>query len=147
MARSLKALFKTDKALERKGVEIDYNFAVITVARAGGSNTAYKKALIDVLQPFRQALQSGLIEEAVLQPKFIKLFSEMIVLNWQTRKADGTLVQGLEGNDGTEGELLPFTPENVCKYLTEVPELYEALEKEATGRKLFLQDLEAAAGN
>lgn len=147
MARSLKALFKTDKKLEKDGVEIDYDFAVITVARAGGSNTAYKKALIDVLQPYRQALQAGLIEENILQPKFIKLFADHVILNWQTRRSDQTLVQGLEGTEGTDGELVPFTAENVYKYLLEVPELYEALEKEATSRKLFLKDLEAAAGN
>lgn len=147
MARSLKALFQTDPTLEKKGVEIDYNYAVITVARSGGANTAYKKALVDALQPFRQALQAGLIEENILQPKFIRLFADFIVLDWRTRRSDGTLVQGLEGEDGTDGELLPFTPDNVFKYLMAVPELYADLEQQSASRKLFLKDLEAAAGN
>lgn len=144
---SLKALFKTDATLEKKGVEIDYNYAVITVARAGGTNGAYKKALIDALQPFRQALQAGLIEENILQPKFIKLFADHIVLDWKTRRSDGSLVQGIEGDGGVDGELLPFTPENVFKYLSECPELFTDLENQASSRKLFLKDLEAAAGN
>jgi hypothetical protein len=146
MARNLKALFKTDKGLEKKGVEIDYNFAVITVARAGGSTTTYKKALNDAVQPFRQALQAGLIDESSLQDKFIRLFADHIVLDWRTRRSDGTLVQGLAEGD-TDGELLPFTPDNVFKYLKDTVELYEDLEKQASARKLFLKDLEAAAGN
>jgi hypothetical protein len=146
MARNLRALFETDKKLEKQGVEVDYDFAVITVARAGGSNSTYKKALNDAIQPYRQALQAGLIDEASLLDKFIRLFADHIVLDWRTRRADGTLVQGLAEGD-TEGPLLEFTKDNVFKYLRELPELYEDLEKQASGRKLFLKDLEAAAGN
>lgn len=146
MARNLRALFETDKKLEKQGVEVDYDFAVITVARAGGGNTTYKKALLDAMQPYRQALQAGLIDESSLLDKFIKLFADHIVLDWKTRRSDGTLVQGLAEGD-TDGPLLEFNKENVFKYLRSLPELYEDLEKQAAGRKLFLKDLEAAAGN
>ena len=47
---------RTDTALEQKGVIIDYTDYRITIARAGGSNKRFQKALEKISAPFERAI-------------------------------------------------------------------------------------------
>lgn len=140
---SLRNRYKTDPKVEQRGVEVDLDGAIVTIARAGGSNKKYKKALAKALKPFRAAIDSDSLDDDRALPALVKVFVDEVLLNWQT-EVDGKLVQGIEGPDGG---VVPFNKENAVAFLLEVPELFQELQTKATGRKLFLDDLETAAGN
>ena len=144
---SLRKNFKTDPKLERNGVELDYGDAVITVARAGGSNRPYRQALAKGVRPYRAAIDAETIEDETLLPIMIRTFVDHVVLDWKTRRSDKTLVPGIEGVEGPDGELLPYTKDNAYAFLLEVPELYRQMQTAAAGTKYFLEDLETAAKN
>jgi hypothetical protein len=142
---SLRSQFKTDKKLESDGIELDYGDAVIDVRRAGGSNRKYRAALAKALKPLRSAIEAGSITEDQLLPVVIPVFVDHVILRWRTRTG-GELVPGIEGATPTD-PLIPYSPEAAKAFLLESPELYRDLNEQASGRQLFLADLEAAAGN
>jgi len=141
---SLRKQFKTDKKLEAKGIEIEFPDALITVARAGGSNKKYKRALAKALKPFKSAVDTDSLDEDRMLPVIIKPFVDEVLLDWKTW-VDGAWVSGIEGS--TPGAIVEFTKENATKFLLECPELYYELQEKAVGRKLFLEDMEEAAKN
>ena len=143
---SLRAQFKTDSNLETEGIELDYGDAVFTVARAGGPNRKYTKALAKALKPYNPAIDSGSVKESQLLPAILRPFLDHVLLNWQTRGKDGKLQVGIEPSDGSD-KLIPFTKDAALAFFLEVPELYYQLNNDASGRKLFLENMEAAAGN
>jgi hypothetical protein len=143
---SLRKSFKTDKSIETKGIEVDYGTSIFTVARAGGANKAYKKALAKALKPLRAAIEAENIDDDRAQPALIKCFAENCMLNSVTLYK-GEWVKGIENPFTDDGEPLEVNAENFIKLFTELPELYRELQEKAVGRKLFLEDLESAAKN
>jgi hypothetical protein len=139
----LRKRYKTDPKVEQRGVEVDLDGAIVTIARAGGTNKKYKKALSKALKPFRAAIDADNLDDDRALPAIVKVFVDEVLLNWQT-EVDGKLVTGIEGVDGS---VVPFTKENAVAFLLEVPELFYELQGKATGRKLFLEDLEEASKN
>lgn len=144
---SLRNHFKTDPQLETKGVEFDYGDAVITLARAGGSNRAYKTALAKGLRPLRSAIDADTAREEQLQPVLMRPFVEHVILNWQTRTSKGELVPGIEAAAGVDAPTLPFNKENALAFLVECPDLFYKLSTDAASPRAFLADLETAAKN
>lgn len=143
---SLRKSFKTDKNIETKGIEVDYGTSIFTVARAGGANKAYRKALAKALKPLRAAIEADNIDDERAQPALIKCFAENCMLDSQTM-FEGQWVHGIENPEGDHLPPLEVSTENFIKLFTEIPELYRDLQEKAAGRKLFLEDMEAAAKN
>jgi hypothetical protein len=143
---SLRKSFKTDKTIETRGIEVDYGTSIFTVARAGGSNKAYKKALAKALKPLRAAIEAENIDDERAQPALIKVFAENCMLASRTLYK-GEWVDGIENPDGDHLEPLEVKAENFIKLFTELPELFRELQEKAIGRKLFLEDIEYAAKN
>ena len=56
MSTSMYSTFRTDDELERKGIVIEYDSFRVTIARAGGSNKAFERALEAKSRPFRRAI-------------------------------------------------------------------------------------------
>jgi hypothetical protein len=133
--------------LEQRGVEFDYGDAVITMARAGGSNRRYKAALAKEMRPHRAAIDADTIREDTILPMMLKPFVEHVILNWQTRNSKGELVAGIESPEGVDAPPLPFTHENAIAFLKECPELFFKLQSDAVSPKGFLKTLENAAKN
>lgn len=136
--------FKTDETLETSGIEIDYGDFVVTLARAGGANRRYGKALEAKTKPYRRAIQTETMNSKVADTILREVFASTIVLNWQTR-VDGELKTGIEGPDG---DLLPFNVANVTATLKNLPDLYSDLQAQANKSALFRASLlEGDAGN
>jgi hypothetical protein len=140
---TLRKAFKTDRKVESAGIEVEFDDAIVTVARAGGSNKAYKKAVVKALRPYRASLEADTVDDERLTPTMIKVFVQHCVLGWKTLVGD-VWVEGIEAESGPP---VPFTKEAAEKFLIEVPELYYHLQEKATSRRLFLEDLEEAAKN
>lgn len=145
----LRKLFKTDKRHETEGVVLDYGETRIRVARAGGANKPYLKALDRATKPFRRAIATGAFSDERATGILREVYAKTIVLNWETKRGGEWLV-GIDPEDlGVEGaELQPVTQENVVKVFENLPDLFTDVRQQAESMALFRTELdEAAAGN
>lgn len=156
----LKQQFKTDETLETKGVVVQYGQTRIRIARAGGANVAYKKALEKEMKPHRRALAANVMSNEQAMPILQSLFAKHVVVDWNVEcPVDGQdqWVRGIDpedvGQPAVEREvlaesLLPVTPENILLVFKELPELYADLQDQANSHALFREEEnEEAAGN
>lgn len=140
---SLFKQFGTNKNLERTGITVRYDdddapegveSPEFTVARAGGSNIAYQKALDREMKPLRRALVANTVSMETLNRLQRKVFIETCLLGWKhVRDAAGKLIE--------------FSKEAAEKLFTELPELYDDLTRQASTVSLFQIDVEADAKN
>lgn len=134
-------LFKTDENLETDGIFIEYGETDdgkpirIKIARAGGSNKAFSKALEKATRPHRKAIQSGFLDNATADRLYKEVFAETVVLGW-------------ENVEGPDGKLLDFNRENVLKLFTDLPDLFQDLREQASNVSLFREEvMEKDLGN
>lgn len=131
---NLYKLFKTDEDLEKEGIWIEYGSddegapVRIKVARAGGQNTAFSKALEKATRPHRKALQTGLLDDKTADRLFKNVFADHVVLGW-------------ENVTNSAGENLPFNRENVLKLFEDLPDLFTDLREQAANVALFREEI------
>lgn len=141
---SLYEKFKTDDNIEKQGIVLDYDFFRIRIARAGGGNKKFTKLVEKLTKPHRRAIQAEMMSLEEQEKLVLTAFSRAVVLDWET-KIDGEFVQGIEGPNG---ELIPFSEKAVFDTLEALPELYKDLQQSATKAGLFREaEREADAGN
>lgn len=122
---SLYNIFATDKSAEQDGIWVDYGDAGrIKIARMGGSNSAYTKAVANLYKANKHAIDTDTMSDEVAEKKQREIFAKHVVLDWDNG-------DGLPGLPGPEGELLDFTQENVVKVLSDLPDLYADLRAQA----------------
>lgn len=138
---SLYNQFKTDKSLETEGVWIDYGNNSqgepirFLVARAGGRNTAFNKALQKATKPYRRAIQNDAMDEDVADRVYREVFVETVLKGWE----------GVEDEDGVA---MPFSRGNAVKLFTDLPDLYADLRQQAMSMAIFKdEELEGDLGN
>lgn len=138
---SLYKLFKTNQNLETDGIFIEYGTTPegkptrIKIARSGGANKAFSKALEKATRPHRKAIQNGLLDNATADRLFKDVFAETVVLGW-------------ENVEGPDGSPLPFTRENALKLFDDLPDLFADLREQAGNVALFREEVaEADLGN
>ena len=137
--------FKTNEDLEQSGIVIDYGDFRVTIARAGGANKRFAKLLEARTKPFRRALQTETMDPDKALEILRRVFSEMVVLNWET-KIDGKFKVGIEAPEGDK--LLSFNANNIEQTLTNLPELFADLQEQSTKVALFRETIrEESAGN
>lgn len=133
MSTSLYDLFDVNEELETKGFilqlieataegEISVSFVL---ARAGGANKKYTKRVQQLLKPHQHAFDRGKLSPAVQDKIFIRALSEHVVLGW-------------EGIFSREGEPREFSVENCVDLLTDIPELFSTIHKEANDISNFI---------
>ena len=134
-------LFKTNENLETDGIFIEYGYAAndkpirIRIARAGGRNTAFAKALEKETRPHRKALQTGLLDNKTADALYRKVFAETVVKGW-------------ENVTDAQGNTLEFSPANALKLFNDLPELFDDLREQASMVSLFREEvLEDSLGN
>lgn len=138
---SLYKQFKTDEALETDGLWIEYGVTDtgqpirIKIARAGGRNTAFSKALERATRPYRKAIQTGTLDNQTADNLYKDVFAETVVLDWIN----------VEDQDG---QPMDFKKENVVKLFNDLPDLFNDLREQAANVALFREEvLEGALGN
>lgn len=107
------------------------------LARAGGTNVKFAKAVERVTRPYRDEIDDELNEFDLdlANSLMIEAFVEAVLLGWQ----------GVTGPDGQE---MPFTAENATKLLTDLPELFGKLRDQATKIANYqTKQVETDAGN
>ena len=138
---SLYKLFKTDEKLETDGVWLEYGQTEqgkpirIKIARAGGRNVAFAKALEKATRPYRKAIQTGTLDDKTATRLYQEVFADTVVLGW-------------ENVEGPDGQPLEFNKENVLKLFEDLPDLFADLREQANNVSLFREEvLEADLGN
>lgn len=146
---NLHQMFKTDPALERDGIIVDYgpNEQLPTgedgespsikfrIARAGGNNLAYAKALERLTKPHRRLIQSGQLSNDLAKTISRAAFLDTCLLGWENVTDEA-------------GNVLPFSRENAERLFNELPDLYTDLSEQAANASLFREELrEADLGN
>ena len=141
------AQFTTDHALETDGVILDFGDYAIRIARAGGANKRFTKALESRFKPFKRLLQNETLDEEVARKTTVEAYADAIILGWGHRpKPDGEIVWG--GLPGPNGDLIPFSRAAVVKVMTDLPDLFAEVRDQAGKVALFRrQDIEETAGN
>ena len=138
---SLYKLFKTDENLETDGIWLEYGQTEkgepvrIKIARAGGHNSSFSKALEKATRPYRKAIQTGMLDNKTADKLYKEVFADTVVLDWIN----------VEGPDGKPME---FKRENVLKLFEDLPDLFADLREQANHVALFRDEVrEADLGN
>lgn len=137
--------YKTDTNLEKDGVWVDYGpnddlpgkpNMRFRVARAGGSNLQYEKAMEHLTKPYRRLIQSGNLSNAQAKDLQRQAFLTACLRGWEGIS--------MPGSDTP----LPFSLENAQKLFQEVPDILTGLISEADGAAIYRETiLEDALGN
>jgi hypothetical protein len=138
---SLYKLFKTDENLETDGIWLEYGQNEkgepirIKIARAGGHNSAFLKALEKATRPYRKAIQTGMLDNKTADKLYKEVFADTVVLDWINV-------------EGPDGQPMEFNRENVLKLFEDLPDLFADLREQANNVALFREEVrEADLGN
>lgn len=133
--------YGTDSVLEQEGawIEMPHGEGEISrflIARQGGSNDVFTKALTKAIAPHRKMMRNDKdLPPEVQRQILIDVYSRTIVLDWEN-------VQDKQGNP------LKCTPENVAKLLDQIDFVFTIIQDEAQRLSNYQSDqLEEEAKN
>lgn len=135
---------ETNKALETKGVEIDYGSFRVTLARAGGANKRYEKILDAKSKPHRRAMKTETMDNEVAIGVMREVYADSIILHWETKDAKGEWQVGIEAKPKKGSDkltIVPFNRENVVQAMIDLPELLIWFKEDAEKLSLYLVQL------
>jgi hypothetical protein len=129
--KNVYAAFETEKNLEKTGIEINYGSFSFTIARAGGANQKYNKALEIATKPFRRAIETEAMDDERSREILMEVYSKVVVLGWK-------------GVTDKEGKKQNFTSENCLKLFKDLPDLFEDIKHQANQSALFRKSIQEA---
>lgn len=104
-------MFKTDEAVERAGVRVDYGVAWFQVARAGGANERYEEVLQAKAAPLRRAIEGNILPAKTLRKLQRETLVETLLLGWGSPQfGDGKIADA-------KGKPLDFSTANALEVL------------------------------
>lgn len=135
MKTSLHDMFQTDSNKETKGVKLEYGTVSVWIARAGGKNKAFAKALEKETKPFRRQIMNNTMPDKTSNAILRRVYAKHIVLNW-------------EGVVDQDGNPIPCTEENIIKVFEELPDFFIDIQEQSRNIALFQdEEIEEAAKN
>jgi hypothetical protein len=112
---------KVDPTASAKGIWYDYEVSddgaktrFLLSCASQVSNKNFKLAYERLSRPYRAQLRTGTLSNDVQAEIYRRAFAQTIVLGWENVVDDN-------------GKQIEFTPDNVYKVLTDVPELFNDL--------------------
>lgn len=126
-------MFGTSESLEKDGIEIQYGEnskgkdIVFKIARAGGSNAEFNKAMERLTKPYRRHIQQGTLDNKVADDIYRTAFIDAVLLGW-------------EGVEDQNGKDIPFTKEAAHELFKSLPELFNDLRDQASNMALFRKE-------
>ena len=137
--------FETDPKREQDGAWLDYGSYRVRIARAGGANKNYQKALERLSRKYRHSIKAETMSTEMQEDLLRKVYAQTVILAWET-KVNDEFVAGIEQRDSDE--LLPVTPANIIQTLENLPPLFEDIQEQAKGIALWRAALiDEIAGN
>jgi len=140
----LSKTFGTNEELEVTGIVLDYGEARIRIARAGGNNKKFAKALTVASKPYRRAIATETMDNEVANAIMRSVYASTVVLDWET-KVDGEFQKGIDPVDAGQkaGKLLPFSKDNVEAVFRHLPELFTDIQNQAQSIALFRNEVDS----
>lgn len=133
--------FKNDETLEQQGILIQYGenskglMEAFRIARAGGTNQRFLKAMERATKPYRRQIQTETIDPKVSKRLYMEAFVDTVLLGW-------------ENIEGADGAPLDFNRDNAIKLFTDLPDLFLDLSEQAGKQALFRAEVQDAdSGN
>lgn len=136
--------YKTDKTLEIQGIffeagELDEGGVKkpirFKIARAGGANSNFTKAMERETKPYKRAIQTKTLSNDQANVLYQRAFVSSVLLGWEN-------VRDANNQD------LPFTFDNAMSLFNDLPDLFNDLREAASDASLFREDeLEHDLGN
>ena len=122
---SIYEMFATDEQKEQEGIVHEITPEIsFTLARAGGFNKRFSKALEKKTRPYRRQIQEDTMDVDLANKLFVEAFAETVLLGWK-------------GVTDTEGKPVKFNAKNAVKLLTDLPDLANELREVATKASSF----------
>ena len=128
---SVRRLFSTDRQREINGVEVTIGDAFFTLARAGGDNKAFIKALEKYARPHRRAIQLEAVSDEIATEIVHRTYAETVVKNWSGLDESDLIMDGSQVDEGKVYPPLPFSAANCLKLFKAQPDLFMALKAAA----------------
>jgi hypothetical protein len=128
---SIRKLFSTDRVAEVQGVEATIGNATFTLARAGGQNKAFTKALERHSRPHRRAIQLEALDPATAEEIVHRTYAETVVRGWTGVDEGDLIVDPAEYDESKPYPLLVFSVENALKLFKAQPDLFATLKATA----------------
>lgn len=149
MNNPLYAQYKTDHNLELQGIFFEVGEIKerdgegkevkkpirFKIARAGGANSAFSKAMERESKPFKRAIQTKTLSNEKADEIYKRAFISSVLLGWENVRDQNNVE-------------LPFTFDTALQLLTDLPDLFVDLREAATDAALFREEvLEHDLGN
>lgn len=144
---SLSAIYEMDTVKENEGVVIELGEhngkpIEIRIARRGGSNKEYKKAVERNTKPVRRLIETGQLSDAQDKKINATIFAESVAKGWSN-----VPLSDVTGNKADENTLAEFTVENVVALMVRLPEVAAHLYSQSSSADLFALQREDDAKN
>lgn len=128
---SLSQQYATDTQKEQNGVEMtmfdspnaDGTFPKFVIARMGGSNKAFIKAMEAATRPYRRQIEMKVMDQELAKKLYMEVFADTILKSW----ADIDLAD-VTGNEQDKGTKASFNKTSAIALMNRLPELYSLLE-------------------
>ena len=120
--------FHTSEKHEKEGINIQMAPGVFfKVTRIGGKNKKYQEYFGNLTRPYKRMIDSNSLPNELARELLIKAFVEACLLSWT-------------GVTDAKGKLLEYTKENATKLFTDLPDLFDLLNAEASSASNFKDD-------
>lgn len=140
------AHFSTDTKREEAGVWLNFGDYGFHVRRLGAGNKRFKKMLEIESRPHLALIRRNKLDEETSDAINLKVFASTVLISWRRaeKDADGKFVKWVDGMMPSKtGEDIPFTVENACDLLKQLPELFAELFDLASTASTFAAEDEA----
>lgn len=132
--------FATDEDREKSGVWLDYGPYRVKIARAGGANKDYQKALERLSRKYRHQIKAETMDNDLQEKLLRQVYAQTVILEWESevgKDEEGKPIYeaGIEQEESKD--LLPVTVANVAKTLNNLPPLFEDIQEQAKGIALW----------
>lgn len=130
------AKYKVDENVSQQGIWYEDEDVRINVTFAGNENTRYDKMLKLKLKPFETRIRNDNFSDDAFHKVLAEVYAATVVKAWEVKNLNGEFVSGIYNE---EGDILPFTEENVKQGFLLGNRLFQDVIKVATNFNLFRQ--------
>jgi hypothetical protein len=134
------AKYLPDETAVKAGVWYEDEDIRIKVTYAGTENTRYDKMLKLRLKPFETRIRNDNFSDEAFHKVLAAVYASTVVLAWESKDENDAWVPGIYDE---EGNIMPYTEENIVKGFTLGQRLFSDVIKVATNFNLFRQDQKA----
>ena len=133
------AMFNMDECIEADGFWADYGAFQVRVARMGGKNVMYNKALAAVGKKYNTASIKRL-DEKKGEKLLNELYVKTIIKDWQVWDSDGECwVDGIHSVDG-DGSVIKADFNSIYETFMKYPELRKDILEQSSDKNNYLKD-------